>query len=460
MDREKAKKLKEIQDATYQDMLNVLEEHHLCNVERPTGFGKTKMFMQYAKEHPDDKVLYIYDVSSVPTSIEHDYKPENVQFLSYAMLSRKAAADNVKNILLDIDYKAVIFDESHLLGGENISKLAHEVIPEIVKQGRYVIGGTATPTRTDLVNVTKRFFGGHRTQPYTLEEAFDDGIITAPLWTVMLYSQRRIKADLEKAKGNPYAIDRLRQLEHAYAKRIGAPGIYRNTVLEQYGGAAPSYMKFIVFYPTIKSLNDNAPELEHDFSAAFPDHEIVLYPVSSDPEHFNNCVALDTDEQPENRIDLILAVDMLNQSYHSSTLTGIIMNRSTMSNIVFTQQLGRCLSVASDKRAIVFDNVGNAETDPLEALGSLQNLLNDPTKGPPTGRVRGFRSMELLVRPEELEIAQWYQRIHSTLDVTQEQINIAKRLYTKFMAPSDYIDKAYKVPEWLLREELGDAWGD
>lgn len=40
MNREKAEKLRAIQDATYVNMLAVLEKYHMCNVERPTGFGK------------------------------------------------------------------------------------------------------------------------------------------------------------------------------------------------------------------------------------------------------------------------------------------------------------------------------------------------------------------------------------------------------------------------------------
>lgn len=453
MNREKAEKLRAIQDATYVNMLAVLEKYHMCNVERPTGFGKTKLFMQYAADHPNNQFLYIYDVRAVPESIEKNYAPKNVQFLSYAKLSRKSDREKVRNILLNINYRAVIFDESHLMGGDNIQELVLEVIPKIVEQGRYIIGGTATPARMDLVNVTDRFFGGHATEPYTLEDAFADGIITPPYWTAMIHLGHLLSELRKKCGNNPFQLNRLRQLDLAYAKLVGAPQIYHDTVVEQFG-QVPSYMKFIAFYPTIKSLNDSALELRTDFEQAFPGHAVTLYPVSSDPEHFNSCVPLDSDAAPDNHIDLVLAVDMLNQSYHSSTLTGIIMNRATLSNIVFTQQLGRCLSVMAENQAIVFDNVGNAKINPLEAINVLQEKLGDECVVPSAvHRERDHLDLTLHVRPEILQVSEWYSRIKATSEITQEQVDYAKMARENMGAPYEWIEEAIGVPQWMLEGE-------
>ena len=182
---------------------------------------------------------------------------------------------------------------------------------------------------------------------------------------------------------------------------------------------------------------------------------MTLYPVSSDPEHFNSCVPLDSDAAPDNHIDLVLAVDMLNQSYHSSTLTGIIMNRTTLSNIVFTQQLGRCLSVMAENQAIVFDNVGNAKINPLEAINVLQEKAGDGCAVPSTvPRERDHLNLTLHVKPGVLHVSEWYSRIKATSEITQEQVDMAKRNWDRHHSRLSFEDFARlsKLPMDFLRE--------
>lgn len=56
-------------------------------------------------------------------------------------------------------------------------------------------------------------------------------------------------------------------------------------------------------------------------------------------------------------IDLIFSINMLNVGYHVDGITGLIFKRWTASNQIYYQQLGRCLSSASDIIPVVFDFV-------------------------------------------------------------------------------------------------------
>lgn len=56
-------------------------------------------------------------------------------------------------------------------------------------------------------------------------------------------------------------------------------------------------------------------------------------------------------------IDLIFSINMLNVGYHVDSITGLIFKRWTASNTIYYQQLGRCLSSASDIIPVVFDFV-------------------------------------------------------------------------------------------------------
>lgn len=456
MTEARMRKLQEVQDRTYREMEQALATYGLCNVVRPTGFGKTEMFVRYAREHPERKMLYVYDTSALYAVIQATYDCSAIDFISYRQLSRVVLFDQNIEDILGGGYGVVAFDESHLMGGTNIQKLLEVVVPELLKQSCFVVGGTATPLRTDMVNVTARFFDNHTISLYDLQDAFNDGLMERPLFTVMLYTEKKIQRALNTYCNNPYAVKRLKQLELACAKRTGAPKVYREAVTKLYG-EVPDYMKFIAFYPTIATMKENSLELVRDFEKAFPGYTIDVCAVSSAPEHFSGISQLNTDKGLSKHIDLITCVDMLNQGYHSTTLTGIIMNRATLSNIVYTQQLGRCLSVMAERPAHVFDNVGNCDYGADECIAATQTILADAYRGGPTGIPRDYRRVEVMVNAEEREVAEWYERIRATADLTQEDIDVAKRLYTKFSAPTSYIEKEYKVPEWLLKEELGDA---
>lgn len=56
-------------------------------------------------------------------------------------------------------------------------------------------------------------------------------------------------------------------------------------------------------------------------------------------------------------------VDMMSQGHHFDDLTGIVMQRKTSSPVKYTQQIGRCMSVANFNDMFVLDLVGNFIND-------------------------------------------------------------------------------------------------
>ena len=88
MDNQRQYKINVIQAKTYQDTIRVLNKFHMCCIERPTGFGKTAMFMRMCRENPDKQFLFVYASASMKRDIQDKYKPTNVAFISYALISR------------------------------------------------------------------------------------------------------------------------------------------------------------------------------------------------------------------------------------------------------------------------------------------------------------------------------------------------------------------------------------
>lgn len=445
-------KLAEVQDRTYTEMLNNLILYGECNLERPTGFGKTKLFMQFASDYPSERILYIYDVNSVVTDIRVVYAPSNVEFMSYALLSRLTARDSVIQRIADGHYFATIFDESHLMGGENVRKTVEMMVPILQAAGCKRIGGTATPIRTDGHNVTAEFFGGHTVSPYTLEDAFNDGIMLAPVTVLMLGTLQRAEILKANNASNPYTVQRINQLENAYADRIGASKVYRREITKLYNGDLPLYMRFIIFYPTIKAMVDNAPKIQADFKDAFPEYGVGLTYISSDAEHDKAVNHLD-EAIVDYTIDLVASVDMLNQSYHSKYLNGVIMMRYTMSNIVHTQEYGRACSVASTQRTIVFDNVGNACLDPRADLPKMLGEGESDGRGGWQWGRKNSKQLYFHVTAEELALEEALQRIRATAGVTREAKESAKKLMGPlFNAPDDAVVKMTRFPLWFVQQ--------
>ena len=448
--------LKEIQDRTFADMCACLDAHHMCCVERPTGFGKTKLFMDYAARNPGGKFLYIYDMNSARDDIIKKYRPDNVEFLSYSAISREMSAQSVKQYICGQPWHSLIFDEAHLMGGENIQKLLLDILPFATAAGVNVLGGTATKMRTDLVDVSKRFFGGRGVEEYTILDAVNDGIMQEPIWAVTARYKALI-ARLQKFNHkNSYVMRQLSQLDKAYAHIDGVSDVYADTVRSVYGGV-PDIMRFIVFYPTVKSLNDNRNKDVQDFAKAFPTHQVVSAALSTDKDHASTISEVEELFSNEGKqVQLIFAVNMLNQSYHSDLLTGIVMYRSTFSNIIFTQELGRILSVTAKYPGIVFDNVGNVFIRPDRAMAALQLLLNDQTKVPSsTSITRNHLNVKVRATLELIEFQKVYQRILATAQITQEQIDYAKYIVSQMNAPIELVMQGLRVDEALAKELVG-----
>lgn len=455
---QRLQKLDEVQQQTFVEMLQCLEEFGICNVVRPTGFGKTKMFMDYVMLHPDARFIYVYDVNSVVEDITANYHPKNVEFISYTLLSNKASWDRTRQAIYSVPWHTIIFDESHLMGGENISQFCKGLIRDALRNGVRILGGTATQVRTDTSNVTDEFYGGHTVSEYTMRNAIQDGIMLEPYWVITVHMEQLLSHLRTRVSDNQFQLERIAQLDRAYACRLNVDAVYHETVQRCFG-TIPENMQFIAFYPTIDSLIDGERQLRLDFEKAFPEHEVCVAKISSDPKHYSDIVTLQREHTVLHRktILLIMAVNMLNQAYHSDSITGIIMNRATTSNIIFTQQLGRCLSVTANQRAIVFDNVGNAKISPDAFLVDMPQLLElSRNRYRRSGGMREHKDITVDASMDVLSFLEWYSRLCATCELTTEQVAMARRNWKRHcdrMSLEEF-SKLSRMPSWFIEQEV------
>ena len=239
---------------------------------------------------------------------------------------------------------------------------------KVSPNARY-LGMTATPKRTDNIDVIWHFFDGNSIFPYTVTDAIDDGIFKKPyyVYTSMnidsIISEYKIKinrSDLSKNK--------KKQLIFNMEKSIKKSGRWLDStnldiILEKHLNKfynKKNYYKFLLFFTECKSIHTKKNEIESAFSKVFPMCKINSIIITSESQEYRkNIVKLDTLRSRKNTIDLIFNVNMLTFGYHVNDLTGIMMYRQTISDIVYNQQIGRVLSVMATNKPIVFDFVSN-----------------------------------------------------------------------------------------------------
>ena len=70
---------------------------------------------------------------------------------------------------------------------------------------------------------------------------------------------------------------------------------------------------------------------------------------------------------------------MINLGYHIDDINGIIMNRPTWSDIIYKQQIGRCINITSKINPIIFDFVGNWKRTQYSINDSENNSIPKDT---------------------------------------------------------------------------------
>ena len=398
--RKTAKKDFVEQKRTLEETRRLLAKYHKCIVIRPTGFGKTWLLTELIQDYK--KVLYLYPSAVVadtvvdryydiqlekaenealdPETVEtynalHDEnKIDNCDLMTYAALIRKGD-DELK--ALARKYDLVICDEAHRLGGPK-TKIAMEKLFAYARKKTHFVGATATPTRMDNFDVTSHFYGDRMTYIYTLYDAIEAKLIMRPNYCYATYDFRKDLEDAFEADGQNIKDKDVKAVIDAKAieisKLYNMPSIIRE-VCDKYA-LNTSYMKFIVFFASKNHMNEKLDDVVSWFKDAYPDHNVATLKISSrSKEEQRNTDKLPLLSPKANHIDLIACIDMLNVGYHVSNQTGILMYRGTKSNTIFTQQLGRALSVGANSSAIVFDIVDN-----LHRKAVYELYAKDPSK--------------------------------------------------------------------------------
>lgn len=260
----------------------------------------------------------------------------------------------------DFDY--IIIDEAHRAGAASYQRVIERLTP------KFLLGMTATPERTDGINVFELF---DYNVPYEirLNKALESNMLSP----FHYYGISDVVFDEDSPFGEEIALRYLITKDRV---------VHLIAALELYGqaGIEPRGLIFC-------SRRDEARALSKALNASdFRGRRLRTVALTGeDSTEYREQVVSDLES---GQLDYILTVDVFNEGVDIPSLNQVIMLRQTQSAIVFVQQLGRGLRLAEGKDyLVVIDFIGNYKNNfliPIALFGddslnreSLRERLNE-----------------------------------------------------------------------------------
>jgi len=290
-----------------------------------------------------------------------------------------------------------------------------------------------------------------------LEEAISRGILPKAEYVSALYEFEdelaRIQSEIEEIK-SPEKRQQAQALFDQLSKRIDDDTKNLPNMLSKHMKVKNG--KYIIFCKNIEDMQEKMEQAQKMFGDV--NTNITTYAVSSKLRENEQTLSDFEQDNDENTLKLMYAVDMLNEGYHINDLDGVIMMRPTYSPTVYTQQLGRALSVRGKgeeaKTPLVIDLVNNFDSiriieDLCERLSQYESTGNRPRKEKTeSGLIIHDKTKEF--RDIAARITELSKRKVVTLD---EKIEIFERFFEEGNEEIDgqTVFEGYPIGQWAIQ---------
>ena len=255
------------------------------------------------------------------------------------------------NSYYNIDYSkygVVILDEAHHIGydeeTEKGAKVWSEGIRYLFDNNIKVLGLTATPERSDKIDISKTFFEGCVCEGFAVEDGIENGIIHPFSYITAYYDTNGILDQYSDCENK----ELVGQLDLAINNTPTVKEIFKKHMPD-------NKRKGIVFIQEI----DDESEVINIMKDVYPNVEMrIIHSKMNQGEIEDNRNWFENTDE-----GYLLAVNMISEGAHYKGVNTLIMFRRTNSYLVFTQQLGRIITLTKNENpnAIVFDLVNNIE---------------------------------------------------------------------------------------------------
>ncbi|NMM95934.1 RNA helicase [Bifidobacterium sp. DSM 109960] len=375
---------------------------HRAIVISATGTGKTYLSAFDVKQFRPKRMLYIAHREEILIKARESYrKVLGCDESELGILSGNSKQGDRKYVFAMVNtlsnpetlaafgkehFDYILIDEAHHVSAESYRRIVDYFTPD------FMLGMTATPERTDGVNIFE-MFGYNVAYEIRLQQALDEDML-CPFhyygiaeYLGMADGDRspesiQVNGDLTSGQRDQltYEIGQL-----ADARRV-------DYIIDQLRRYTPydQDLTGLVFC----SRQEEAERLSDLFNERYYEREERNYRTRAvtgrNSEEERRQAVKDLEE---NRLDYIFTVDLFNEGFDVPAINQIVMLRNTESSIVFTQQLGRGLRKFAHKSSVtVIDFIGNYANNFLIPI-ALYGRKGNPHKNIAARNSIGFSSI-------------------------------------------------------------------
>lgn len=342
-----------------------IEKNNKTAVIQPTGTGKMYIGLKYVEDNKGKKTIYIAPSNAILHDVKKNIFAEGMTMQDFPNLKRityqKLATlsdEEIEKLEADI----IIIDEFHHCGAPVWGKGVERLIER--NPNAKILGFSATPIRYNdgLRDMADEMFENNVASEMTLEEAIDRGILPGATYVSTLYGYEqelgKMQADIDSMKGSIENRRQSQELLDELRKKLdentqNLPELLSEHMKNKSG-------KYIVFCKNIDDMNEKMEQAQKMFGGV--NSNIKVRGVSSKIKETDKILTEFEQDNEEGTLKLLYAVDMISEGYHVKDLDGVVMMRPTYSPTVFTQQLGRGLTVGNDKETVILDLVNNFDS--------------------------------------------------------------------------------------------------
>ena len=354
---------------SYEKVKEQFEKDNTVALIQATGTGKTYNALQLAYDNPNEKIIYVVPSVSIiehikevisrnpNLNLEKDF--HHVEFRTYQSFINLSSKE-----LKDLNVNLLILDEFHHIGAPVWGARINEIIkthPNIKVFGMtaYTVRDRGTSYERDMVNPEgEEIFSNKVASNYDLCDAMIDAVLPKPIYkSAYIHLENtleELEKKLEKEHHNSKNYKELSKVLNDIRNQVHMTPSMKDVFQENIKKDG----KYYYFCPlnSEENVNDIGTIMEEvktwcqEMGLTEDDYEFYLTTSEIKEEGKKNRQAFYNDEdlkgnKVNHKLRIMFAINQYNEGVHAPGVDGVIMGRSTKSDIIYYEQLGRGLSV-------------------------------------------------------------------------------------------------------------------
>ena len=351
----------------YEKVRKMFETENRVCIVHATGTGKSyiayELIYNFLKENKDKNVIFLAPTAGIIEKLEEDLRSmdvdqevlQNLSFRTYQSLIHLS-----KEELQNLDVDLLVTDEFHRLGAKewktriNVITKSHPNLK--------IFGMSATPVRGRAIgraeNIANTFFNGNIASTYDLSDAIVDGVLEAPNYHAAITEIKSECNHLEKRMETEGITIEEREDYQRKLNVIKSRLLSFDSIQEILRKNISKTGKYIYFCPSGSNMQKLGERLMKILDVKNAEFYYVKSDEKTQKENREQRKAFE-ENNDNTRLRIMFTIDMYNEGIHVKNLDGVIFGRTTSSDIIFFQQLGRALATKQRQKPLVIDLVNN-----------------------------------------------------------------------------------------------------